>query len=143
MPKDATITLRLPADLKAALEADAKRDQRSLSGQIVWMLTSGTPAPMVEPTPARVAQPDPPAPTPKPVKPSKAARIEAKAAELWVATTEERNQAKQAYGRDPESRLERAAFYHLAHDLKLIGARGAKLPAFKDLSYAEARSRSK
>lgn len=38
MSKDATITLRLPSDLKAELEAEAESAERSLSSQIVFIV---------------------------------------------------------------------------------------------------------
>jgi hypothetical protein len=33
-----TISLRLPADLHAALKAAAEADERSLNGEILWLL---------------------------------------------------------------------------------------------------------
>lgn len=42
MAEEERITLRLPADLHGVLTAHAKRDQRSLNGQIVYLLRQAT-----------------------------------------------------------------------------------------------------
>jgi len=50
MPNDASVTVRIPASLKKALEARAREDHRSLSGQVLHDLEfaaapAGAPAP--------------------------------------------------------------------------------------------------
>lgn len=41
MPKDAAVTVRVPLGLKRRLEAEARKERRSLSGQILAVLERG------------------------------------------------------------------------------------------------------